>query len=45
MNTTLGMIMADRRALTTVKYYGSKLGNTLPTFANLGLPCRGNFGA
>lgn len=42
---TLGMVMADKRALATVKYYGGKLGNTLPMFASCEPPYAGNFGA
>lgn len=41
---TLGKFMADKRALTTVKYYGGKLGNLLLTFASIPSPCAGNFG-
>lgn len=41
---TLGMYMANKRAETTVKYYGGKLGNTLPTFANYEPPYAGNYG-
>lgn len=41
---TLGMSMASKRALATVKYYGGKLGNTLPMFASYGPPYAGNFG-
>ena len=41
---TLGMVMADKRALATVKYYGGKLGNGLTMFAAYGPPYAGNFG-
>ena len=36
--------MANKRALTTVKYYGGKLGNLLLMFASHPSPCAGNFG-
>lgn len=42
---TLGMSMADKRALATVKYYGGKLGNGLPAFTTYGPPYAGNFDA
>ena len=42
---TLGMFMAGKRAIATVKYYGGKLGNTLPMFASYEPPYAGNFGA
>lgn len=39
------MVMAGKRAKTTVKYYGGKLGNTLLMFASYGPPSAGNIGA
>lgn len=42
---TLGMVMAGKRAIATVKYYGGKLGNGLTMFATYGPPYAGNFGA
>lgn len=41
---TLGMSMASKRALATVKYYGGKLGNGLPKFGTYGPPYAGNYG-
>lgn len=42
---TLGKLMAQKKAETTVKYYGGKLGNLLPTFSTHRPPYAGNYGS
>lgn len=42
---TLGKYMAHKKAETTVKYYGGKLGNMLPTFSTPRPPYAGNYGS
>lgn len=41
---TLGKNIANKKADATVKYYGGKLGNTLPTFSTPRPPYAGNNG-
>lgn len=42
---TLGKNMAHKKAETTVKYYGGKLGNLLPMFSAPSPPYAGNYGS